>query len=106
MVVVANGWSQGSMLAPHWNPSATEIAYVTKGRGYVHVAFPNGTKALESEVTEGTVFVVPRYYPVTQVASRDGTFQFVGFSTSSKPNNPQFLAGTDKFVLFDYFKRF
>jgi hypothetical protein len=76
-----------------------EIALVTKGEGEVQIVYPNGTAAATERVQEGTVFYVPQNFPMCQIASRSGPLEFIGFSTSSKPNNPQFLAG--KFVTTD-----
>ncbi|WOK99844.1 vicilin-like seed storage protein [Canna indica] len=83
----------GSMMAPHFNPIATEYGVVLSGSGRIQVVFPNGTAAMNAEVAEGDVFRIPRYYPVCQVASRDGPMEFFGFTTSAKRNHPQFLAG-------------
>ncbi|KAJ7536515.1 hypothetical protein O6H91_12G072600 [Diphasiastrum complanatum] len=91
--VFAVSLKPGAVLAPHWNPRATEIAVVTNGTGTIQISYPNGSSALDQRVDVGTIFVVPRYYPMCQIASRDGPFEFVGFSTSSRPNQPQFLAG-------------
>ncbi|EFJ36753.1 hypothetical protein SELMODRAFT_22406, partial [Selaginella moellendorffii] len=82
-----------AILAPHWNPRAAEIALVTKGQGVFQISFPNGTSALNKSVKEGTIVFVPRYFPMSQIASREGALEFVGFSTSAAPNNPQFLCG-------------
>eukprot|EP00850_Spirogloea_muscicola_P021134 SM000238S08035 [mRNA] locus=s238:10122:12968:+ [translate_table: standard] len=83
----------GALLAPHWNPLATEVSVVTRGSGYVEISHPNGTAALRAAVKVGDVFVTPRFYPVAQLASRDYGLEFVGISTSSKPAMPQFLTG-------------
>ncbi|KAH7280413.1 hypothetical protein KP509_37G066000 [Ceratopteris richardii] len=83
----------GALLAPHWNPTATEIALVTEGEGEIHVVYPNGSAAVTEQVGVGDVFVVPQNFPMCQIAARSGVFKFVGFSTSSRPNHPQFIAG-------------
>ncbi|XP_054795084.1 LOW QUALITY PROTEIN: vicilin-like seed storage protein At2g28490 [Prosopis cineraria] len=83
----------GSMMAPHVNPRATEYGIILYGTGKIHVVFPNGTAAMSAHVREGDVFVVPRYFPFCQIASRSGPFEFVGFTTSARKNRPQFLAG-------------
>lgn len=87
---------QGALLAPHWNPRAAEIGVITKGEGVIQIAFPNGTNALNRRVGVGSLFFVPQYYPMCQIASRSGPFEFVGFSTSATKNKAQFLAG-DRF---------
>ncbi|KAI3688201.1 hypothetical protein L1987_81911 [Smallanthus sonchifolius] len=83
----------GSMMAPHINPTATEYGVVLSGTGNIQVVYPNGTLAMDAEVTQGDVFWIPRYFPFCQVASRSSPFVFFGFSTSARNNSPQFLAG-------------
>ncbi|XP_078430726.1 vicilin-like seed storage protein At4g36700 [Wolffia australiana] len=99
--------TKGSMVGPHWNPRATEVAVVTEGEGMVQVVLPTEKKASspgeEGEegaceswrvrVREGDVFVVPRYHAMAQMSFNDGSFSWVGFSTSVRRNRPQFLAG-------------
>ncbi|KAJ1298365.1 hypothetical protein BS78_01G447400 [Paspalum vaginatum] len=112
----------GSMVGPHWNPKATEIAIVTGGsgivqtvcpspssgerkrghRGHEHGGRPGGRRGDEgrercrnsvSRVKEGDVFVVPRFHPMAQMSFNNDSFVFVGFSTHMGQNHPQFLAG-------------
>ncbi|XP_077233003.1 vicilin-like seed storage protein At2g28490 [Tasmannia lanceolata] len=83
----------GSMMAPHVNPTATEYGVVLSGVGTIQVVFPNGSLAMNTEVHEGDAFWIPRYFPFCQIASRSGAFEFFGFTTSSRTNRPQFLAG-------------
>lgn len=85
--------SSGAMMAPHLNPMAAEYGVVLSGMGRVQVVFPNGSTAMDAEVTEGDVFWVPRYFPFCQVASKSGPLQFFGFTTSARRNRPQFLVG-------------
>nr|CAA91187.1 vicilin [Matteuccia struthiopteris] len=85
----------GAVLAPHWNPRATEIALVTKGEGETQIVYPNGSAAATQRVSEGSVFFVPQNFPMCQIASQSGSFEFMGFTTSSRPNRPQFLAGSN-----------
>ncbi|KAG7010615.1 Vicilin-like seed storage protein, partial [Cucurbita argyrosperma subsp. argyrosperma] len=66
-----------------------------RGTGTIQIVYPNGTSAMDTEVTEGDVFWVPRYFPFCQIASRTGPFEFFGFTTSSRKNRPQFLAGAN-----------
>lgn len=81
------------MMAPHVNPRATEYGIVLRGRGRIQIVFPNGTSAMNTEIKEGDVFFVPRYYPFCQIASRSGPLVFFGFTTSARKNGPLFLAG-------------
>lgn len=84
---------QGSMMAPHVNPDADEFAIVTVGKGKMQITYPNGTSAFDAEVSEGNVIFFPKFFAFCQIASRTGPFEFVGFTTSSHRNHPQFLAG-------------
>ncbi|EYU44671.1 hypothetical protein MIMGU_mgv1a005048mg [Erythranthe guttata] len=88
----------GSMMGPHWNPTATEVAVVLQGRGMVRVVCASVSNETECknrrfEVEEGDVFVVPRFHPMAQMAFNNGTLVFMGFSSSAKRNHPQYLAG-------------
>ncbi|KAL0332512.1 UNVERIFIED_CONTAM: Vicilin-like seed storage protein [Sesamum calycinum] len=88
----------GSMMGPHWNPRAAEIAVVLRGRGMVRVVCSSisnetGCRNMRFEVEEGDVFVVPRFHPMAQMSFNNETLVFMGFSTSTKKNHPQFLAG-------------
>ncbi|OIV99343.1 hypothetical protein TanjilG_17153 [Lupinus angustifolius] len=83
----------GSMMAPHVNPLATEYGIVLSGSGRIQIVFPNGTSAMNTEIKQGDVFFVPRYFPFCQIASRNGPLEFFGFATSARRNRPQFLAG-------------
>ncbi|XP_073009201.1 vicilin-like seed storage protein At2g28490 [Typha latifolia] len=83
----------GSMVAPHLNPKATEYGVVLNGTGTIQVVFPNGSSAMNAKVSPGDVFWIPRYFPFCQVAAREGPLEFFGFTTSSRKNRPQFLAG-------------
>uniref|UniRef100_A0A803L3T4 Cupin type-1 domain-containing protein n=1 Tax=Chenopodium quinoa TaxID=63459 RepID=A0A803L3T4_CHEQI len=88
----------GSMMAPHVNPMATEYGVVLSGVGTIQVVFPNGTSAMNAEVKEGDVFWIPRYFPFCQIASRSGSFEFFGFTTSAHENRPQFLVGASSIL--------
>lgn len=88
------------MMAPHWNPTATEIAIVLYGSGMIRVACPSGAAAKESQcegqsfrVSPGDVFAVQRFHPMAQMSFNNDSLVFVGFATSKKRNYPQFLAG-------------
>ncbi|OAY70437.1 13S globulin basic chain [Ananas comosus] len=91
---IGHGPYEGSMMAPHLNPQATEYGVVLCGSGTVQVVFPNGSTAMSAAVEEGDVFWVPRYFPFCQAASRrSGPMEFFGFTTSARRNRPQFLVG-------------
>ncbi|KAE9466951.1 hypothetical protein C3L33_01148, partial [Rhododendron williamsianum] len=90
--------TKGSMMGPHWNPMGSEISIVTQGRGIVRVVCSSTMSESECKntrfrVEEGDVFVVPRFHPMAQMAFNDDSLVFVGFSTTTKKNHPQFLVG-------------
>ncbi|XP_058228586.1 vicilin-like seed storage protein At2g18540 [Rhododendron vialii] len=90
--------TKGSMMGPHWNPMGSEISIVTQGRGIVRVVCSSSMSESECKntrfrVEEGDVFVVPRFHPMAQMAFNDDSLVFVGFSTTTKKNHPQFLVG-------------
>ncbi|XP_021835406.2 vicilin-like seed storage protein At2g18540 [Spinacia oleracea] len=90
--------TKGSMMGPHWNPTATEVSIVLEGEGMVRVVCPSALTNKECKnsrfrVEEGDVFTVPRFHPVAQTSFNNGSLVFMGFSTTTKKNHPQFLAG-------------
>ncbi|KAF5958162.1 hypothetical protein HYC85_005387 [Camellia sinensis] len=90
--------TRGSMMGPHWNPMASEISIVMQGQGMVRVVCSStmnesGCRNMSFRVGEGDVFVVPRFHPMAQMAFNNESFIFMGFSTTTKKNHPQFLAG-------------
>ncbi|XP_024016566.1 vicilin-like seed storage protein At2g18540 [Eutrema salsugineum] len=93
--------TEGSLMGPHWNPSACEISIVLHGKGMIRVvnhSLPQSESKRKSEsvrfmVEEGDVFVVPKFYPMAQMSFENSSFVFMGFSTSAKTNHPQFLVG-------------
>lgn len=86
------------MMAPHVNPTATEYGIVLRGSGRIQIVYPNGTAAMSRKVSEGDVFVVPRYFACCQISSRTGPFEFFGFTTSARKNRPQFLVGASSLL--------
>ncbi|GMI78342.1 hypothetical protein like AT2G18540 [Hibiscus trionum] len=90
--------TKGSMMAPHWNPRASEIAIVLQGQGMVRVVCSSNANESECRnmryrVQEGDVIAVPRFHPMAQMSFNNDSFVFMGFSTSTKRNHPQFLVG-------------
>ncbi|KAK6936004.1 Cupin 1, partial [Dillenia turbinata] len=88
----------GSMMAPHVNPRATEYGIVLRGSGSIQIVHPNGTSATNTQIKEGDMFFVPRYFPFCQIASRTGPMEFFGFTTSARKNRPQFLVGANSIL--------
>ncbi|PON67717.1 Bicupin, oxalate decarboxylase/oxidase [Parasponia andersonii] len=92
--------TKGSMMGPHWNPKATEIAIVLQGQGMVRVVCSSSKSIWKPEcenmrfrVKEGDVFAVPRFHPMAQISFNNDSLVFMGFSTTTKSSHPQFLAG-------------
>ncbi|KAJ8451809.1 hypothetical protein Cgig2_007292 [Carnegiea gigantea] len=90
--------TKGAMMGPHWNPKATEVSVVLEGEGMVRMVCPSTLAPKECNnsrfrVEEGDVFAVPRFHPMAQISFNNGTLVFIGFSTTTKKNHPQFLAG-------------
>ncbi|KAH1082151.1 hypothetical protein J1N35_021912 [Gossypium stocksii] len=91
--------TKGSMMAPHWNPRASEIAIVLQGQGMVRVVCSSNAQECECRgmryrVKEGDIFAVPRFHPMSQMSFNNDSFVFMGFSTlTAKRNHPQFLVG-------------
>ncbi|KMT09070.1 hypothetical protein BVRB_6g137690 [Beta vulgaris subsp. vulgaris] len=90
--------TKGSMMGPHWNPMATEVSVVLEGEGMVRVVCPSTLTNKECKnsrfkIEEGDVFTVPRFHPMAQTSFNNGSLVFMGFSTSTKNNHPQFLIG-------------
>nr|POE91574.1 vicilin-like seed storage protein [Quercus suber] len=90
--------TKGSMMGPHWNPLATEISIVLRGEGMVRLVCSSTAKKSECNnmrfrVEEGDVFAVPKFHPMAQISFNNESFVFMGFSTTRRKINPQFLAG-------------
>ncbi|XP_047312901.1 vicilin-like seed storage protein At2g18540 [Impatiens glandulifera] len=87
--------TRGAMMGPHWNPMAMELGIVTHGQGMVlTVSSSHGEiKSERVKVEEGDIFVVPRFQMMAQLAFNNDSFVFMGFSTTSRINHPQYVAG-------------
>eukprot|EP00268_Persea_americana_P045214 TRINITY_DN4603_c0_g2_i6.p1 TRINITY_DN4603_c0_g2~~TRINITY_DN4603_c0_g2_i6.p1 ORF type:complete len:720 (-),score=230.91 TRINITY_DN4603_c0_g2_i6:227-2386(-) len=88
--------TKGSMMGPHWNSRAAEIAVVVQGQGMVHmVCSSNGVQCKNTRfrVKEGDVFMVPRFQPMAEISFNDDSLVFMGFTMMTRNNQPQFLAG-------------
>ncbi|KAJ4898826.1 RmlC-like cupins superfamily protein [Raphanus sativus] len=99
--------TQASMMGPHWNPWACEISVVLKGSGMVRVLRSSISSRSSSEcknmrfkVEEGDIFAVPRLHPMAQMSFIDEPLLFIGFTTSARNNEPQFLAGQNSALRF------
>ncbi|KAL8531944.1 hypothetical protein ACS0TY_008521 [Phlomoides rotata] len=86
----------GSMMEPNWNSMAAEVVVVLKGLGMVRVVCSKLSQGrvcrnTRFEVGEGDMFLVPRLHAKAHMAFNDGAFVFMGFSSVSEGQQPQFL---------------
>lgn len=113
--------TQGSMHTPYYNSRATKIAVVLNGKGYFEMACPHVSKSghkqqqhhrhseksrrgeeetspvhyekINSELREGSVFVVPPGHPFVTVASEDENLEVICFEINAENNHKFPLAG-------------
>ncbi|KAJ8770742.1 hypothetical protein K2173_021389 [Erythroxylum novogranatense] len=90
--------TKGSMMGPHWNPTAVEISIVLHGQGMVRIVCASNEKESECKSTrfkvkEGDIFLVPRFHPMAQMSFNNDSFIFMGFTATTRRNHPQFVIG-------------
>lgn len=72
-----------AILAPKFAlDSSVEVVYVVRGRGRVEIVGINGQSALDTEVKEGELFVVPKFFVSALVANEDGMDLFTVMTSS------------------------
>lgn len=109
---------QGSMHTPFYNSRVTKIAVVVNGKGYFEMACPHVSKSgheqhhrsgksgrgkesktpvhyekINSELRQGSVFVVPPGHPFVTVASEDENLEVICFEINADNNHKFPLAG-------------
>ncbi|CAI5482767.1 unnamed protein product [Closterium sp. Yama58-4] len=82
-----------AMTAPKWLANAAAMLYVTKGKGRVEIAYPDGKQALRHDVKEGDFVVVPASFPHAALAYGEG-LEAIAMIPKSRPQ-PGFLAGAN-----------
>ncbi|KAJ7530176.1 hypothetical protein O6H91_15G083200 [Diphasiastrum complanatum] len=80
-----------AMCAPGWSVNAHKVIYIVRGNGRIQIVRNNGEKALNTQVKEGSLIVVPRFFPAVKIAGSDG-LDYLSVSTSDMPLT-QFIAG-------------
>ncbi|KAL7119541.1 hypothetical protein ACP275_02G069300 [Erythranthe tilingii] len=76
---------RNTIMSPSYSTdSAQRIFYVTKGSGRVQIVGLNGTQSLDAILEEGQIFVVPKFFAVTQLTGENG-LEFFCVSTSPRP---------------------
>ncbi|KAL8536001.1 hypothetical protein ACS0TY_011587 [Phlomoides rotata] len=87
----------GSVSDPCYTTDGSHrIIYVLKGSGRVQIVGLNGALALDTDVNEGHVFVVPRYFAAAELADENG-MDFFYVSTSPRPVMEQLAGITSPF---------
>ncbi|KAJ4807205.1 Glutelin type-A 1 [Rhynchospora pubera] len=74
----------GAMCSPGFScDSAYQVTYVVKGSGRVQVVGVDGKRVLETKVSGGQLFIVPRFFVVSKIADPEG---MEWFSIITTPN--------------------
>jgi hypothetical protein len=72
----------GAMCSPGFScDSALQVTYIVRGSGRVQVVGVDGRRVLETTVKAGNLFIVPRFFVVSKIASPDGLEWFSIIST-------------------------
>ncbi|CAA0839014.1 RmlC-like cupins superfamily protein [Striga hermonthica] len=80
-----------SVLGPSYSTDgSTRVIYVLKGGGRVQVVGLNGSLALDDDVREEHVLVVPRFFAVALFAGEKG-MEFYAVTTSSRPEEGELV---------------
>ncbi|XP_018682500.2 vicilin Cor a 11.0101-like [Musa acuminata AAA Group] len=107
--------TEGSMVAPFYDSRSTKIAVILEGSGYVETICPHLSERgrsreeggerregreggqryqkVRSQVSRGTVAIIPPGHPSVTVASRGGNLEVVCFEIRAERNVRNFLAG-------------
>ncbi|KAJ1692332.1 hypothetical protein LUZ63_009030 [Rhynchospora breviuscula] len=74
----------GAMCSPGFSSdSAYQVTYVVRGSGRVQVVGVDGKRVLETKVSGGQLFIVPRFFVVSKIADPEG---MEWFSIITTPN--------------------
>lgn len=74
----------GAMCSPGFScDSALQVTYIVRGSGRVQVVGVDGRRVLETTIKAGNLFIVPRFFVVSKIASPDG---MEWFSIITTPN--------------------
>ncbi|XP_024537810.1 glutelin type-B 5 [Selaginella moellendorffii] len=84
---------QGAMVAPNWFLNGHQFIYVHAGNGKLQVVNSFGDRALDLDLQEGSVAVIPKTFPSTAIAGPNG-MDFVSILTTHTPI-VSFLAGNN-----------
>ncbi|KAL3538549.1 hypothetical protein ACH5RR_001915 [Cinchona calisaya] len=76
-----------------------QLIYITKGSGLFQIVGLNGKNVLEAKVQSGQLLVVPKYFPSSKTADKDG-LEYFSTVTSSKPSFVQLAGETSVWKAF------
>ncbi|CAI7835850.1 unnamed protein product [Closterium sp. NIES-53] len=82
-----------AMTAPRWLANAASMHLITRGKGRVEIAYPDGRQALRHDVKEGDFVVVPAGFPHAALAYGEG-LECITMIPKSRPQ-AGFLAGAN-----------
>ncbi|KAF3584257.1 hypothetical protein F2Q69_00032221, partial [Brassica cretica] len=75
-----------SMCSPGFScDSALQVTYIVGGSGRVQVVGADGKRVLETHITAGSLFIVPRFFVVSKIADTEGMSWF-SIVTTPDPN--------------------
>ncbi|XP_010935327.1 11S globulin seed storage protein 2 isoform X4 [Elaeis guineensis] len=72
---------------------AAQLIYVIKGSAHVEISGTDGKGVLETEVKEGYLFLVPKFFAATMIAGDEG-MEWFSIITSQKPEFRQLTGAT------------
>lgn len=62
-----------SMCSPGFScDSALQVTYILRGSGRVQIVGVDGKRVLETSVSTGNLFIVPRFFVVSKIADNNG----------------------------------
>jgi len=82
---------KNAMCAPAFVRNAHQLLYIIRGGGRIQVASGDGQTVYDEQVREGTVIVIPQFFPSLKIAGNQG-MEWINLLTSDGPST-SFLAG-------------
>jgi len=78
-----------AMCSPGYScDSALQVTYIVRGSGRIQVVGVDGRRVLESTLKAGNLFIVPRFFVVSKIASPEG---MDWFTVITSPKSPTFI---------------
>ncbi|KAH6556791.1 hypothetical protein KP509_1Z155400 [Ceratopteris richardii] len=89
--VVKVSLDQNALEAPSFVRNANQLIYITQGGGRIQVTSGDGESVFDEDVQEGTVLVIPKFFPSLKLAGENG-LEYVCLLSSHSPSIA-YLAG-------------